>query len=108
MRIISMVPSWTETLLECGENIVGRTRFCVHPKETVESIPCVGGTKDIDWEKIKSLNADFLVLDAEENPKKFLEDSPIPCIATHIENVANVATALRNLNAHLKNPKIAA
>ncbi|MBM7456943.1 hypothetical protein HNR62_002845 [Oceanisphaera litoralis] len=35
MRVVFMVPSWTETLIECGVNVVGRTRYCVHPADRV-------------------------------------------------------------------------
>ena len=49
MRVVSLVPSWTETLIEAGVDVVGRTRFCLHPRDRVKSIPAVGGTKDADW-----------------------------------------------------------
>ena len=45
--MISMVPSWTETLIAAGANVVGRTRFCVHPKDAVAVIPSFGGTKTL-------------------------------------------------------------
>lgn len=35
MRVVCMVPSWTETLIECGVKVVGRTRYCVHPGDRV-------------------------------------------------------------------------
>jgi hypothetical protein len=85
-----MVPSWTETLLKNQTSkfeVVGRTRFCEHPQDLTTKIPAVGGTKDIDWEKIKALNADLLILDQEENPKFFAESSPIPWIATHVKDI---------------------
>ena len=44
-----MVPSLTETLIECGVEVIGRTRFCVHPLDKVSTIPVVGGTKEINW-----------------------------------------------------------
>lgn len=46
VRVISMVPSWTETLIYCGIEVVGRTRYCIHPEEA-QKISVVGGTKDI-------------------------------------------------------------
>jgi len=38
-KVISLVPSWTDTLVRCGVDVIGRTRFCVHPAGQVRSIP---------------------------------------------------------------------
>jgi ABC-type Fe3+-hydroxamate transport system substrate-binding protein len=102
-RVISMVPSWTETLLECGVEVVGRTRFCIHPENRVQKIPIVGGTKDIDWQKVKALDADFLLLDQEENPLFMKSESPIPVVHTHIEKIADVPSELAKLELCLGN-----
>ncbi|MGB7297898.1 MAG: helical backbone metal receptor [Burkholderiaceae bacterium] len=69
-RIVSLVPSLTELLIELGlgEQIVGRTGFCIHPRQAVQAIPKVGGTKTIDIEKILSLKPTHLVVNREENP----------------------------------------
>ena len=67
MRVVSLVPSWTETLLACGVNVVGRTRFCIHPAEKVESIPAIGGTKDLNRESLSELKPDLLLLDEPTN-----------------------------------------
>ena len=106
MRLVSMVPSWTETLLECGLNVAGRTRYCIHPKSIVDPIAVVGGTKDISWEKIKALNADLLILDQEENPKKFADQATLPWWSSHVENLSSVPRDLENLNAQLNSEKI--
>lgn len=87
MRVISCVPSWTETLLEAGIPLVGRTRYCIHPREKLSSIPIVGGTKNIDFEKVKSLKPDILILDKEENPKDFFDHSPCECLVTHVTDL---------------------
>ncbi len=108
MKIISMVPSWTETLIECGLNVAGRTRFCIHPREKVTSIPVVGGTKDINWEKVKSLDADILLLDEDENPKWMAEESPIPWTSTHISSLQNLPGELAKLSEKFENPKLVA
>lgn len=106
MRIVSLVPSWTETLLEAGCDVVGRTRFCVHPEPVVKSIPIVGGTKDWHFERILSLKPDILVLDREENPKSMSEQAQIPFVDTHIETVADLPKELAKLAAALKAPKL--
>src|SRR5699024_2708561 len=70
-RIISLVPSLTELLVDLGlqEFIVGRTRFCVHPKEKVEDIPIIGGTKNPRLDRIKNLSHDYVLANKEENRK---------------------------------------
>jgi iron complex transport system substrate-binding protein len=74
-RIVSLVPSHTETLhgLGLGDRVVGRTRFCIHPSPWVEGIPSVGGTKDAKLEKILGLTPDLVVADKDENPKALID-----------------------------------
>lgn len=98
-----MVPSWTETLVECGVEVVGRTRFCIHPADKIKSIKIVGGTKDIDWDKVESLHADFIILDKEENIKDWPSLSPIKTIITHVEGIPSLIAELQNLSAQLSN-----
>ncbi len=77
MRIISLVPSITETLFDFGlsENeIVGRTKFCIHPKNSVKKIEIIGGTKTLNLEKIKKLQPDLIIANKEENVKEQIEE----------------------------------
>ncbi|GAB4236738.1 MAG: helical backbone metal receptor [Ekhidna sp.] len=66
-RIVSLVPSQTEFLLDIGAPVVGRTKFCVHPKSKVETIPIVGGTKKFRFETIRQLQPDLIIGNKEEN-----------------------------------------
>lgn len=68
-RIISLVPSQTELLTYLGlaANVVGRTRFCIHPAETVEQIQIVGGTKKFRFDIIDALAPDLIIGNKEEN-----------------------------------------
>jgi ABC-type Fe3+-hydroxamate transport system substrate-binding protein len=70
-RIVSLVPSITELLCDLGlaGQLVGRTGFCIHPRETLEAIPKVGGTKDVNIEKIRKLAPTHLVVNIDENEK---------------------------------------
>jgi hypothetical protein len=101
MRVISMVPSWTETLLEAGIEVVGRTEFCVHPADRVSEIPVVGGTKRVDWDKVARLDADLLLLDKEENPRSMADRSPIPVLATHVRSVGDLPRQLVELTGRV-------
>jgi ABC-type Fe3+-hydroxamate transport system substrate-binding protein len=74
-RIISLVPSQTELLVDLGleKFIVGVTKFCVHPKEIRENVALVGGTKKIHLEKIKALQPDIIICNKEENTKEIVD-----------------------------------
>jgi len=71
VRIVSLVPSVTELLFDLGlaECIVGRTGFCVHPADRVGAVPKVGGTKDVNIDKIRRLAPTHLVVNIDENEK---------------------------------------
>lgn len=70
-RIVSLVPSITELVCDLGlaGRLVGRTGFCVHPKEALRRIAKVGGTKAVDLEKIRALRPTHVILNVDENEK---------------------------------------
>ena len=65
LRVVSLVPSATETLLDWGIDPVACTRFCEQPQLTH-----VGGTKDPDIHAIAELGPDLVVMDREENRRE--------------------------------------
>lgn len=67
-RIVSLVPSITELLVDIGLGayLVGRTGFCIHPA-VVRQIAKVGGTKDVNLKKIKQLEATHVIVNVDEN-----------------------------------------
>lgn len=69
MRIVSLVPSTTETLfaLGLGDALVGYTRFCVHPADEISPERWIGGTKNPKIERIADLQPDLIVANLEEN-----------------------------------------
>jgi ABC-type Fe3+-hydroxamate transport system substrate-binding protein len=75
-RIISLVPSQTELLFDLGldAEIVGITKFCIHPNEKFKSKTKVGGTKKLDLAKIRSLNPDLIIGNKEENDRAQMEE----------------------------------
>ncbi len=74
-RIISLVPSQTEFLHDIGlkEKVVGITKFCIHPNEWFQTKDRVGGTKNVDVDKIKALNPDLIIGNKEENTQEDIE-----------------------------------
>lgn len=74
-RIVSLVPSQTELLhfLGCEEEVVGITKFCIHPKSWFDHKERVGGTKNVDFKKIEALRPDLIIANKEENSKEDIE-----------------------------------
>ncbi len=70
-RIVSLVPSLTELICDLGlaAQLVGRTGFCVHPRETLKRIPKVGGTKDVNLPKVRALAPTHALLNIDENER---------------------------------------
>ena len=75
-RIISLVPSQTELLYDLGleEEVVGITKFCVHPTTWFRNKTRIGGTKNINPEKITALQPDLVIANKEENVKEQVEE----------------------------------
>ena len=71
VRIVSLVPSLTELVCELGlaAQLVGRTGFCVHPRTRLKPVPKVGGTKDVDLAKVRTLAPTHVLLNVDENEK---------------------------------------
>lgn len=75
-RIISLVPSQSELLWDLGlkKELIGITKFCIHPNEMFESVERIGGTKQLNLEKIKSLKPDLIIGNKEENEKAQIQE----------------------------------
>ena len=74
-RIVCLVPSITELLCDLGlaGQLVGRTGFCIHPAAVVAAIPKVGGTKDVNIDKIRQLLPTHAIVNIDENTKPTAE-----------------------------------
>ena len=74
-RIVSLVPSQTELLFELGlsDEVVGITKFCIYPKEWFESKNRVGGTKQVNIDKVRVLQPDLIIGNKEENTQEDIE-----------------------------------
>ena len=68
-RIISVVPSQTELLYDLGldEEVIGITKFCVHPAQWFREKQRIGGTKQLHLEEILALKPDLVIANKEEN-----------------------------------------
>lgn len=90
-RIISLVPSQTELLVDLGliDSLVGVTKFCVHPESLREKKIVVGGTKQVHMDKIRKLAPEIILCNKEENTlemvKELEEIAPV-----HVSDVKNI------------------
>ena len=74
-RIISLVPSQTEFLVDVGleEQLVGITKFCIHPAGLKRKKTIIGGTKNFHFDKIEALKPDLIIGNKEENYQEGIE-----------------------------------
>lgn len=105
-RIVSLVPSWTETLFALGFNseIVGITKFCVAPAEAVASIAKVGGTKNPDVRAIMKLEPELVIANAEENRREDIERlraGGIPVFTTYPRTVPGAVESILRMGRAL-------
>lgn len=102
MKVVSLVPSITEALFDLGltENeVIGRTKFCIHPEEKVKNVAVIGGTKNINIEKIKALQPDIILANKEENIKEQVEAlmEYFKVVVTNVETIEDNYYLLKNL-----------
>jgi endonuclease-3 len=112
-RIVSLVPSVTELLVQWGlaTRLVGRTSFCVEPSWIRASVPAVGGTKTPDLEKIVSLRPDLVIMERDENTlaaAEGLRAAGLRLLVLHIRSLKDCLEAYRELGAALGVPEAAA
>jgi ABC-type Fe3+-hydroxamate transport system substrate-binding protein len=108
-RIVSLVPSLTETLfaLGVGERVVGRTRYCTQPPGAVGRVPKVGGTKKVDVERLLALEPDLVIAVREENVRGDVEEisrSGVEVFVGEPGTVTEALTMLRDLARRVEAP----
>lgn len=100
-RIISLVPSQTELLFDLGlhREVVGFTKFCVHPSSWLKEKTIIGGTKKFDFEIIDSLQPDLIIGNKEENYQEGIEQlrSKYPVWMSDIENLPQALNMIRQV-----------
>ena len=71
-RIVSLVPSITELLFDLGvgDRVVGRTPFCIHPRDGVSNVPRMGGTKTPRLDRIRALEPTHVIVNVDENRRE--------------------------------------
>jgi ABC-type Fe3+-hydroxamate transport system substrate-binding protein len=98
-RIVSVVPSWTETLfaLGIGEAVVGVTRYCIAPAEKVAPLTKVGGTKNPNIKAIVELHPDIVIANAEENRREDIEQLRAAGVAVFTTYPRKISAAVESI-----------
>ncbi|MCT2560948.1 ABC transporter substrate-binding protein [Chryseobacterium herbae] len=102
MKVVSLVPSITEALFDLGltENeVIGRTKFCIHPENKVKNVAVIGGTKNINIDKIRALQPDLILANKEENIKEQVEAlmDDFKVLVTNVETIEDNYYLLKTL-----------
>lgn len=112
-RIVSVCPAITETLFSLGldKKIVGRTKYCIFPKGTVDHVQIVGGTKEANFEKVRELQPDLIFAEKEENTEAMvLELEKIaPVFVLEVKSVQDAysfITTLGEVTGTIENAKL--
>ncbi len=100
-RIVSLVPSQTELLIDLGlqDRLVGRTQFCIHPAEILKDIPRIGGTKKLQLDAIRTLKPDLIIGNKEENQKEDIEAlaAEYPIWMSDIQSIEDALQMIRTI-----------
>lgn len=100
-RIISIVPSQTELLFYLGldKEIIGITKFCIHPKNKFRDKLKIGGTKKLNLDKIRELNPDLIIGNKEENEKGQIESlaEEFPVWMSDVNNLEQALDMIRRV-----------
>jgi ABC-type Fe3+-hydroxamate transport system substrate-binding protein len=110
MRIVSLVPSLTELLFDLGldDEVVGITKFCIHPEPWFRTKKRVGGTKQLHLDIIKNLSPDLIIANKEENTREQIEAlqneykvllTDIHTLPQSLEAIQDIGLAVNRQNA---------
>jgi iron complex transport system substrate-binding protein len=104
MRIVSLCPSLTELVFDLGRgpDLVGRTRFCIHPAGLVDVVEKVGGTKNPKVARIVELAPDLVLLNEEENRREdadALAAAGVRCHTSFPKTALDTAAMVRSIGA---------
>lgn len=100
-RIVSLVPSQTELLVDLGlrDKLVGVTKFCVHPEALRKEVQLIGGTKNVKTELVRSLEPDLVIGNKEENSQADIEalEQFLPTWMSDIFNLEDALDMIRRV-----------
>lgn len=112
-RVISLVPSLTESLFDLGfgGSLVGISDYCTHPRDEVKTLPRLGGPKNPQIEEIIALKPDLILLNQEENSRQAVEaflEAGMPVWITFPRSIRTALDTLWTLVGIFQSPTAAA
>lgn len=100
-RIVSLVPSQTELLVDLGleDRLVGVTKFCIHPAGMKERVGQIGGTKAVKIDKVIALKPDLVIGNKEENLQSDIEalEQHVPVWMSDIHDLETALDMIRQV-----------
>lgn len=100
-RIVSLVPSQTELLaaLNLEEQVVGITKFCVHPDNWFRTKTRIGGTKQVHPDRVRSLAPDLIIANKEENVKEQVQAlaAEFPVWVSDVNDLPSALSMIRDI-----------
>ena len=101
-RIVSLGPSQTELLHDLGleDEVVGITKFCVHPESWFRTKTRIGGTKKVEVGRLKALGPDLVIANKEENTKEDVEAirAFCPVWTSDVVTIEDALTMIREIS----------
>ena len=96
-RIVSLVPSITELLCQWGlaSSLVGRTKYCIHPQETLKKVPEIGGTKNPRIEDILKVKPTLVILERMENTLKIAQELDVARIPSLVLDITDLKSWIK-------------
>lgn len=108
-RMVCLVPSLTELLVDLGlqDQLVGVTKFCVHPNAIRTTAEVIGGTKSVNLQKIEALKPDFILANKEENELEVVNtlSEQHSVYVSDISNIDDLLQLIQDLNTIFKIPE---
>ncbi len=100
-RIVSLVPSLTELLHDLGlyDQVVGRTKFCIYPKNGFPKSKIIGGTKNVHTDIVLDLKPDLVIANKEENVKEQVEilQQSVNTFTTNIQTISDALQMIQQI-----------
>lgn len=102
-RIISLVPSQTELLYDLGldEEVIGITKFCIHPDNWFRNKTRIGGTKQLHIDQILALQPDLVIANKEENTEEQVKTlmQHVPVWVSDIQQLEDAQNMIKSIGA---------
>ena len=109
-KVISLVPSMTELWVEMNDisSLIGRTKFCVHPKPSIKEVQKIGGTKNPRLDQIIAMKPDLILANKEENHKEHIDklSGQIPVYVSDVKTIQDNIDMVKAFQTLSTNPKI--